>query len=77
MVLLGALRFTSRDADGIVHIASRAPRRSMPCWNELALGFYRGLGARRMDEWVTHRLIGEDLRSLAREAADHGIGDRR
>jgi len=34
-------------------------------WNELALGFYRGLGARTMDEWVTHRLIGEDLRSLA------------
>ena len=34
-------------------------------WNELALGFYRGLGAQRMDEWVTHRLIGEDLRTLA------------
>jgi GNAT superfamily N-acetyltransferase len=39
-------------------------------WNELALGFYRGLGARRMDEWVTHRLIGEDLRSLAGESGD-------
>ena len=25
-------------------------------WNELALGFYRGLGAQRMDEWITHRL---------------------
>jgi GNAT superfamily N-acetyltransferase len=36
-------------------------------WNELALGFYRGLGARRMDEWVTHRLIGEDLERLAAE----------
>ena len=34
-------------------------------WNELALGFYRGLGAKTMDEWVTHRLIGEDLRRLA------------
>ncbi len=34
-------------------------------WNELALGFYRGLGAQRMDDWVTHRLIGEDLRRLA------------
>jgi GNAT superfamily N-acetyltransferase len=34
-------------------------------WNELALGFYRGLGAETMDEWVTHRLIGDDLRRLA------------
>jgi GNAT superfamily N-acetyltransferase len=38
-------------------------------WNELALGFYRGLGAQRMDTWITHRLIGEDLRRLAAEAA--------
>jgi GNAT superfamily N-acetyltransferase len=38
-------------------------------WNELALGFYRGIGAKRMDEWVTHRLIGEDLKRLADEAA--------
>jgi GNAT superfamily N-acetyltransferase len=37
-------------------------------WNELALGFYRGLGARAMDEWITHRLIGEDLDRLAAEA---------
>ena len=34
-------------------------------WNELALGFYRGLGAQKMDEWLTHRLIGQDLRRLA------------
>jgi len=46
-------------------------------WNELALGFYRGLGAERMDEWVTHRLIGEDLERLAREAGgDPGPGPR-
>jgi GNAT superfamily N-acetyltransferase len=38
-------------------------------WNELALGFYRRLGARTMDEWVTHRLDGE---ALARAAAEHG-----
>jgi GNAT superfamily N-acetyltransferase len=38
-------------------------------WNELALGFYRGLGAQRMDEWITHRLVGDALRSLAAEAA--------
>jgi GNAT superfamily N-acetyltransferase len=37
-------------------------------WNELALGFYRGLGAQAMSEWITHRLIGEDLRTLAAKA---------
>jgi GNAT superfamily N-acetyltransferase len=46
-------------------------------WNELALGFYRGLGAQRMDEWVTHRLVGEPLRSLAAESHAHGDGGRR
>lgn len=39
-------------------------------WNELALGFYRGLGAETMNEWITHRLIGEDLARLAGEAPD-------
>ncbi len=38
-------------------------------WNELALGFYRGLGARTMGEWVTHRLDGAALERLA---AEHG-----
>jgi GNAT superfamily N-acetyltransferase len=37
-------------------------------WNELALGFYRGLGAERMDDWVTLRLTGAELRRLAAEA---------
>ena len=37
-------------------------------WNELALDFYEGIGARRMDEWVTHRLIGEQLAQLATQA---------
>jgi GNAT superfamily N-acetyltransferase len=46
-------------------------------WNELALGFYRGLGAQRMDEWVTHRLIGEELRSLAAESTAPADGRRR
>ena len=46
-------------------------------WNELALGFYRGIGAQRMDEWVTHRLIGEPLRLLANETADGQISERR
>ena len=33
-------------------------------WNELALGFYDGLGARRMDEWQMLRLEGQALRAL-------------
>jgi GNAT superfamily N-acetyltransferase len=36
-------------------------------WNELALGFYRGIGAEQMNEWITHRLVGEPLRRLASE----------
>src|SRR5438067_5827067 len=47
-------------------------------WNELALGFYRGIGAQTMREWITHRLDGE---ALARVAAEHcpgaGAGTRR
>jgi len=46
-------------------------------WNELALGFYRGLGAQRMDEWVTHRLLGADLDRLAGEAVPEPGGARR
>ena len=34
-------------------------------WNELALGFYRGIGATTMNEWITHRLDGEALGDLA------------
>jgi GNAT superfamily N-acetyltransferase len=37
-------------------------------WNELALGFYRGIGAREMSDWITLRLVGEDLARLAAEA---------
>jgi GNAT superfamily N-acetyltransferase len=37
-------------------------------WNELALGFYRGIGARLMDEWTSLRLDGEELARLAAEA---------
>jgi GNAT superfamily N-acetyltransferase len=39
-------------------------------WNELALGFYRGIGARTMDEWTSLRLDGEALAALAAESAD-------
>ena len=34
-------------------------------WNELALGFYRGIGATTMNEWITHRLDGEALARVA------------
>ena len=34
-------------------------------WNDLALDFYRGLGASQMNEWITHRLVGEELAQLA------------
>jgi GNAT superfamily N-acetyltransferase len=43
-------------------------------WNDLALGFYRGLGARTMGEWITHRLHGEALMSLAGEFVDRATG---
>lgn len=34
-------------------------------WNELALGVYRRIGARPMDEWTVQRLTGAALRDLA------------
>jgi GNAT superfamily N-acetyltransferase len=34
-------------------------------WNEPALRFYEGLAARRLDEWVMHRLEGHALAQLA------------
>ena len=34
-------------------------------WNEPALGFYRRLGAKPMDEWTVHRVTGEALVRLA------------
>ncbi len=34
-------------------------------WNELALGFYERLGAKRLDDWVIHRLDGPSLATVA------------
>jgi ribosomal protein S18 acetylase RimI-like enzyme len=34
-------------------------------WNELAIGFYKGLEAKPMDEWTVFRLTGDSLRKLA------------
>lgn len=39
-------------------------------WNELALNFYRGLGAEKVQEWVGYRLAGEAFSRLARTSDD-------
>ena len=39
-------------------------------WNELALGFYRKLGATVLDEWTNHRLSGPTLHAVAAAAGD-------
>jgi GNAT superfamily N-acetyltransferase len=36
-------------------------------WNELAIRFYRRMGARAMDEWTVYRVTGEALTQLAGE----------
>jgi GNAT superfamily N-acetyltransferase len=45
-------------------------------WNELALGFYRRLGARTMGEWITHRLDGEALERVASESFNRAARER-
>ena len=34
-------------------------------WNKLSIDFYDSLGARSMNEWITYRLEGESLESVA------------
>ena len=36
-------------------------------WNELAIDFYKSLGAQPMDEWTVFRLTGNSLKKLASE----------
>jgi GNAT superfamily N-acetyltransferase len=43
-------------------------------WNELALGFYRRMGASTASEWITHRLDGAALLRMAGE--DEGEGNK-
>jgi len=45
-------------------------------WNELALGFYERIGAEQMNEWITHRLTGAALATLA-ERSPEVSGQRR
>ena len=40
-------------------------------WNEPSIGFYKGLGARMMDDWTTCRLDGDALMKLAGQASAH------
>jgi GNAT superfamily N-acetyltransferase len=37
-------------------------------WNEMALSFYRKIGATVMDEWTNHRLSGATLQTVAAAA---------
>lgn len=46
-------------------------------WNALALGFYKSIGAKTMNEWITHRLVGEDLERLAGQSSAHSGSQRR
>src|SRR5215470_5017886 len=55
----------------LVHLARIANERgygrvewSVLDWNEPAIGFYKALGAKPMDEWTVFRLSGESLRKL-------------
>lgn len=34
-------------------------------WNETAIGFYKRLGAKAMDEWTVYRVTGDELNQLA------------
>jgi GNAT superfamily N-acetyltransferase len=59
----------------LVHLARTAVARgcgrvewSVLDWNEPAIGFYRRIGARPMDEWTVYRLAGDALQRLALEA---------
>jgi GNAT superfamily N-acetyltransferase len=36
-------------------------------WNELAIGFYKQIGARAMDDWTSFRLSGDTLARIAGE----------
>ncbi len=39
-------------------------------WNAPAIGFYRGLGAKPMDEWTVYRIDDEPLQRLAKMAPE-------
>jgi GNAT superfamily N-acetyltransferase len=56
----------------LLHVAALANERgcgrfewAVLDWNKPAIEFYRGLGARAMDDWTTYRLTGEPLAALS------------
>lgn len=56
----------------LAHVAAVAVRRgctrlewAVLDWNEPALGFYRKLGAKQLDDWITHRLDEPSLQAVA------------
>jgi GNAT superfamily N-acetyltransferase len=56
----------------LLHVAALANERgcgrfewAVLDWNKPAIEFYRGLGARAMDEWTIYRMTGEPLARLA------------
>jgi len=57
----------------LLHVAALANKRNcgrlewaVLDWNKPAIEFYRGLGARAMDEWTLYRLSGEPLAALSK-----------
>ena len=57
----------------LAHVAGLAHKRgygrvewSVLDWNESAIGFYKQLGARPLDDWTTYRLDGKELAAAAR-----------
>jgi GNAT superfamily N-acetyltransferase len=60
----------------LLHVAALANERgcgrlewAVLDWNKPAIEFYRGLGARAMDEWTLYRVSGEPLAALSQKAA--------
>jgi GNAT superfamily N-acetyltransferase len=58
----------------LLHVAALASERgcgrfewAVLDWNKPAIEFYRGLGARAMDEWTLYRLSGEPLAALSKK----------
>ena len=63
----------------LTHLAKIAAERacgrfewSVLDWNEPAIKFYKGLGAKPMDEWTIFRVTGDALSALAERSIDAG-----
>ena len=70
-----AHRHAGHGIDLLARVAQECVRRCRPRlewsvldWNEPAIGLYRSLGARPLDDWTTQRLTGDHLAALAARA---------